>query len=189
MISYRLNLMHPGSSVTSHRTLRGRCVQPKAQESVVTYYTTVSECVSKSARPQIHAKNFSQRTSRLYRSLASRLQCSTAALFVDIRRRSQALTKHLPSRDLRPAEPDFRRHCEEGGHKDASRVRQPDRADLELALLLRALGVRPGAVMSLLVDAVEHVHAESTASAWTTRSEGETNALREPAAYALNADE
>ena len=81
----------------------------------------------------------------------------------------QTLTERLPARDLHPTQLDLRRDRQERRHEDAGRVRESDRADLELALLLRALGVRPGRVVLLLVDAVEHVHAVCT-----TDSEDET---------------
>ena len=74
-------------------------------------------------------------------------------------RGSQALAEELPAGDLHPAQLDLGRDREERRGEDARRVREADRADLELALLLRALGVRAGRVVLLLVDAVEHVYA------------------------------
>ena len=71
----------------------------------------------------------------------------------------EALAEELPARDLRAAEAELGRDREEGRGEDASRVREADRADLELALLLRAFRARAGRVVLLLVDAVEHVYA------------------------------
>ena len=71
---------------------------------------------------------------------------------------SEALAEQLSARDLHPAELDLCRDGQQGRHQDTCGVREADRADLELPLLLRALWVRARGIMLLLVDAVEHVH-------------------------------
>ena len=72
---------------------------------------------------------------------------------------SEALAEQLSARDLHPAELDLCRDGQQGRHQDTCGVREADRADLELALLLRAFRARAGRVVLLLVDAVEHVYA------------------------------
>ena len=109
--------------------------------------------------------------------------------------RSQTAAERLPARNLSLAELDLGRDRDERGQEDAGRVRKADRADLELALLLRALRVRAGRVVLLLVDAVEDVHTAGRAhvsvriilSERKGRKEGDS--LCEAAADALYADE
>ena len=91
------------------------------------------------------------------------------------------------------AQPDLRRDSEERRGEDARRVREADGADLELTLLLRALGVDPWGVVLLLVHAVEDVHAARRAhvsvriTLSSKRKEGDL--LREATTDALDADE
>ena len=67
--------------------------------------------------------------------------------------------ERLPSAYLGPAKLDLGRDREDRREHDAERVGETDAPDLELALLLRALGVHRSRVGSLLVHAEEHVHA------------------------------
>lgn len=72
----------------------------------------------------------------------------------------QPLAEHLPSRNLRLAQLQLRRHRQHRRQQYPRRIREPNRAYLELPLLPCALDVvRGSGIGGFLVHAVEDVYA------------------------------